>query len=294
MEYIKNNYQNIFGKVITFASVSYFIYFLITNINFFNDLFKFSLLYVFIILFLNFLNILFMSNINLFILKSINVKLNFYQSLEVSVKNSLGNITTPFKLGVVYKISYLKKFFNLKLPDFIYANTIFSFINLLPALIFLITYFLLNKSISLEYKNHYLLIFLVFILFIILFFKTKQFKFLFKKSKKVNLKSINSFYVQINNLLYFINSSFIVWLIILGINENYLFFSAITYNSINTAVSIVTLTPGNIGIKEASISFLNNLHGLDIYLIILISFIERFLSLISLIIFDMILNKRNN
>ena len=104
---IKKFYR-FFSSFILILSVCYFGYFIINNAEQFKNLRNIAFQGILIIFLLKVFNVFFLSNINLNILKNMNIYLSNKESLDVTVKNTLGNLSSPFKLGSGYKLTYLK------------------------------------------------------------------------------------------------------------------------------------------------------------------------------------------
>ena len=97
--------------VITISSIIYFIYFIRTNTDLLKNFENISFIELVIIFMLKLLSIFCLSNININILQNLNINLHQRESAELTIRNTLGNLTTPFKLGTGFKVSFLKKVF---------------------------------------------------------------------------------------------------------------------------------------------------------------------------------------
>mgnify|MGYP001329434821 CR=1 FL=1 len=282
--------------VIYIFSLIYFVYFLFENSDLFINLKNMNILSIFVVLLLKGLNIIFLSNINLNILQKLNIKLSNLQSLDLTIKNTLGNLTSPLKLGSGYKISYLKEKYDLKILDYIIWNTFYAYINIFPVLfIFLIYSLIVNKF---EIEN---IILLIVILLIVLYLSIKYFNFRYLLRKNTYYKVTFLYFskinlvIQLNNILFFISNSVICYLLLNSLNKDTIFFSALSYSFLASIVSLINVTPGNIGVKEVLIISLNQIHGIGYKFIIITSFIERLASFICLFLFQILLKaKRNN
>lgn len=264
-------------KVIIFiSSIFYFIYFIFENLQFFLDLQKIKLDFIFLVLILKILNILFLSNINLRILNNLKINLNFMESFEITIKNTLGNLSSPLKLGSGYKITYLKEHYKLEIKNYILLNTFFSILNLIPIFLIFILYNIFNSQVR-DFKIVGIVTIISFLvtLFLIVF---QNFQFL----KTLKIFSKNNLHIHVNNILFFLSNTFIVYIIANQLLPYSSFFSALAFTSLGFVVNLVNLTPGNIGIKESVLFIFENIHGYSLYLLIFISFLERFISLITL------------
>ena len=291
--------MNISSKVVNFLKVTvlvssllYFGYFIFKNFEQFKNFSNFNIQTIAILLSLKFINIYLLSNLNIYILKNIGINLKNIESTKLTVRNTLGNLSSPLKLGSGYKLSYLKEKYDIKINEYLFITTFYSIFNLIPIfLIFLIYSFLGNQKTIL---NNLIIMFLIFFGLVFTTFSIQKLPY-FKKintglSKK--LISKNNLIIQINNILFFLSSSIIVYLIVINLSNIDSFYSSISYNFLGAFVNIVNLTPGNIGIKEGLIISFNNIHKIGFDLVIITSFVERFLSLIALFVTQIIV--RNN
>tara|TARA_B100000900_G_scaffold254891_1_gene217171 strand:- start:1621 stop:2502 length:882 start_codon:yes stop_codon:yes gene_type:complete len=281
-------FLNFIKKIIFFGSIFYFLYFLSENKAIFDQLFNLSFYEIFAILIAKLSNIIFLSYTNLFILKNLQIKMSLAESINITVNNIIGNLVTPFKLGSGYKISYLKQHYNFKIKDYIYWNSYFSIIVLLPilalfvVLIFNFEFFQLNMN-----AGFFILILLLIGIFyylitkIFVYFTNYDLNSLFIFNKD-NLK------IQINYFLFFLGSTLITFLIARNLIYNFNYLSSFSYNFLNSFVNLINLTPGNIGIKEGFIIFFNKLHNIQFEFVIVISFIERLATFIVSFIFQFI------
>jgi len=289
----KENIFKFFKFFVFFASLIYFFYFIYENEKFFDQIKNFSPVLLLAIVMLKILNNLFLAKINIYILKNLSIELDILKSLEITTRNTLGNMVSPFKLGTGYKISFLKNFYNLNIPNYIYVNSLYAIFNLFPVLLI----FLLFAIIFADSKTYIYVIFIGILVFsFLIFIYVKNLfgkKNLFAILNQVNLISINNLKIQVNNLLLFFSGTLITFLIIYELNSELLFFPSITYNTLFSISGLVQLTPGNIGIKEGFIAFFNNLHQLSTYTIIITSFIERFISIVVLFLLQIYINFKN-
>ena len=290
-----NNFKlfRILKVSIFFVSLIYFLYFLFEYKNFFSDLTIFSIPTLLTIFVLKIFNIVFLSNINLGILKNLNINLTQFESLDVTNKNTLGNLTSPFKLGTGYKISYLKSHFDINIKDYIIVSTLYGLLNLIPIVIIFCLLALVFGELSEIYNYLLSLVTLLYLFFCIYLLRGKLISKYFKVVSSLEIFNKNNLFIQINNVLFFLNTSVIVWIIINQINVEKDFLSAIAYTSVGSFVNLVNITPGNIGVQESLLILFKNLHGLNAYTIVFVSFLERLMSLIALFIFQYVLAKKS-
>jgi len=291
--------MNINSKVVNFlkvtvlvSSILYFVYFIFKNFEQFKNFSNFKLQTVAILLSLKFINIYLLSNLNIFILKNIGINLKNIESAKLTVKNSLGNLSSPMKLGSGYKLLYLKAKYDMKVNEYFFITTFYSIFNLIPIfLIFLIFSFLGNQRTIL---NNLMITLFIFFGLVFATFSIQKFPYFKKINTGISKRLIsrNNLIIQTNSILFFLSSSIIVYLIIINLSNIDSFYSSVSYNFLGSFVNLVNLTPGNIGIKESLIISFNNIHKIGFELVIITSFVERFLSLIALFVTQIIV--RNN
>jgi len=291
--------MNINSKVVNFlkvtvlvSSILYFVYFIFKNFEQFKNFSNFNLQTVAILLSLKFINIYLLSNLNIFILKNIGINLKNIESAKLTVKNSLGNLSSPMKLGSGYKLLYLKEKYDMKVNEYFFITTFYSIFNLIPIfLIFLIFSFLGNQRTIL---NNLMITLFIFFGLVFATFSIQKFPYFKKINTGISKRLIsrNNLIIQTNSILFFLSSSIIVYLIIINLSNIDSFYSSVSYNFLGSFVNLVNLTPGNIGIKESLIISFNNIHKIGFELVIITSFVERFLSLIALFVTQIIV--RNN
>ena len=291
--------MNINSKVVNFlkvtvlvSSILYFVYFIFKNFEQFKNFSNFNLQTVAILLSLKFINIYLLSNLNIFILKNIGINLKNIESAKLTVKNSLGNLSSPMKLGSGYKLLYLKEKYDMKVNEYFFITTFYSIFNLIPIfLIFLIFSFLGNQRTIL---NNLMITLFIFFGLVFATFSIQKFPYFKKINTGISKRLIsrNNLIIQTNSILFFLSSSIIVYLIIINLSNIDSFYSSVSYIFLESFVNLVSLTPGNIGIKESLIISFNNIHKIGFELVIITSFVERFLSLIALFVTQIIV--RNN
>ena len=279
-----------FKILIIVMSILYFIYFALNNYSQFLVLEKIGIIGLFSIFILKFLNIIFLSNMNLHLLRNFDIRLNNIESIDLTIKNTLGNLSSPFRLGSGYKITYLKSKYNLKIKEYIYWSSWVSIINLYPLfLIFIIFYISEQESLS---TTLLLVITLTFISQFVIVPITKIFRNRLNIKSDFHLISKNNLMIQINNILFFLSTSLVIFTVINSISDEISFYSVVAYNFLGSFINLISFTPGNIGIKEGLIILFNDLHLISYELIIITSFVERLASIITLFVFQFILQKK--
>lgn len=273
-------------NLIIFSSLIYFVFFISDNFEQFLKLRYFGLINIFVIVILKILSFIFLSNMNLFTLKIINISLTKLESFNITIKNALGNLALPLKLGSGYKFTYLKNKFNFRNSQFIYLWTFISVLSIFPNGIIFISYLLYDSKI--KFTEFLLSIFLVLALMFFLVYITKNLTLLKKFGSIHTFKYFSEFNikVQIYYFFYFLIDSIVIFLIIRNIDSKYNFISAITFSFISLIISLLNLTPGNIGIKEGTIIMLNSIHGINFEIVIIVSIIDRILSFITLFVLE--------
>ena len=286
---INSNFVNFLKAIVFVCSLLYFGFFVFNNFEQFKNFSNFNLQTIATLLFLKFLNIYLLSNLNIFILKNLGINLKNIESIKLTVRNTLGNLSSPLKLGSGYKLSYLKEKYDIKINEYLFITTFYSIFNLIPIfLIFLIFSIIGNQKTVINN-----LIIIIFIFFGLVFLTLSIQKLPYFKKINIGISktliSKNNLIIQLNNILFFLSSSFIVYLIIINLSNLDSFYASVSYNFLGSFVNIVNLTPGNIGIKEGLIITFNNIHKIGFNLVIITSFLERFLSFIALFVTQIII-----
>lgn len=230
------------------------------------------------------LGIIFMrANMSNQILKTFNVHLSTKEWMGLGVINSLMQYVLPLRSGTLVKSLYLKKIYNFNISEsasiMIYSNficyqTIFSFLFLF------FTYNKISTTFELPYITHVVLLFgtLFFlgILFMLILEKihiadTSQSKL----GKRVN-RILHLFVEGMKNinrnipLLIFIIISYIGIFLFEGLRFYYAymamdvllpFLKMLIITAMNYAGTIITITPGQLGIQEVLISFTSQFLG---------------------------------
>ena len=237
-----------FRNFIFLISISYFIYFAFNNYSQFFVVEKIGIIGIFLIFFLKSLNIIFLSNINLYLLRNFDIRLSNSDSIDLTIKNTLGNLSSPFRLGSGYKITYLKSKYNLRIKDYIYWSSWVSIINLYPLfLIFIIFYINVHEAFSITVL---LIVTFTFISLFIIVPITKIIRNRLNIKSNFVLLSRNNFMIQINNILFFLSTSLVIFTVINAISDELSFYSGIAYNFLGSFINLISITPGNIGVKE--------------------------------------------
>ena len=234
-------------------------------------------------------------NQNLYLTK--NIQISFIETLELIIKSTAGNLSTPLNLGTGYKFHYLKKNYNLTYKENLSINIYFSiFINLVYVLLLIsisLTNYIRGRSIFLNLTILWLLIFFTgLFLFLILYkdYKMKWFNFF----NTYSLKSLNLRFRNIVNL--FILSSLLIlisilsyWYVFRLIDLEIDNLQIVAYVCFLGLANIIKFTPGNFGINETVLIVSGLYHGITALDVIIVSIIFRFFSWINILIFTFFL-----
>ena len=267
------------------TSIVYFCYFIYNNISILDNLKNFDIQVIALIILLKVINVKLLANINLYILKYLDIKLTNSESLDLTVKNTLGNLSSPLRLGSGYKLSYLKNRYNFKIKDFLIWHTFFGILNLFPLMLIFFMY-AIYFDVDLI-VNNLILIFGVVALFITFLYLIENDVVKQRYSINFSFFSKNNLLIQTNNVLFFFSNSLIVFIILESLAVKISFFSALAYSFLSSFVNLLNVTPGNIGVKEGLIILFNQVHKISYLSIIVTSFIERLASLIVLFCFQL-------
>ena len=258
----------------------YFIYFFIDytieNQDNLKYVFKDSIQFLFIIIFLKILIILLNSLIFKKIVQILGIKINFPKANELTILNYLGNLVGPMKLGAGMRIEYLRQNYDMSIKNFVIKNFSFTaYTQLIYISIFIFALYI-DKKIGITY-----LIILLLIMFLNLFLLNKN--TIFEKDNILNIKDF--LYSSIFNVsilaLFFIGVSIVILEVNLVLGYSYHFLKGIYIFEGISLTNIVNLTPANLGIREFSLLFINSLHQLNLDSLIEIGIIDRFCSLAS-------------
>lgn len=287
--------KNIVNNLITFSMLIFIVIYLYNNKNLLDGV-NFNLLILLEILFFSIARYLISSLIDIKLFENVNVKLKFYESLNLTIINTFGNIAAPMRVGSGLKVSYLKTKHDLTIYKYFVVNTHYAIFHLFISLVILLFVILINEE---KYRYEMLLSITFLFLFTILLFliiknfdiskyKNKINKYIFDLISLLNFNVINKnifqiiFYSLLHLLFGFIN----LYLIFRLIGFDNMFLESIYFNLITNLSSILTITPGNIGILELIHIIFRELYRLETGQVVFISIISRFVSLISLLILN--------
>ena len=237
--------------------------------------------------------------IDIKLLQNFDVSLSFSESLNLTVLNTFGNLIAPLKVGSGIKIAYLKSKHKLSIYKYLIINTQYSFLYLaLSGFLLFFVIFIYEE----EYENQAGILLFIFSASIILFFIfVRRFNFENKKDKynkyfydfismfnfttiRLNIKNIILF-----SLLHLFFGFMNIFLIFLFLKFDNKFLESLYFNLITNLSSIVTLTPGNIGLLEIVHILFKELYTLTTFQVIIVSVASRVSSLTSLLMLNIYL-----
>lgn len=274
-------------KLIGVISVLFLIYFISENIEFL-DLFKtLNLIEIGFIVLLIVLRIYINSLQTMHLYKFIDISIKKSESINLFLKSNLANSLTFMNLGGGYKAIFFKKYFNLKFKNYLFLNTIFSFYKIL---IYLLLFFLLlmfnNKFNSYIYLLFFLLPFVLYFIFSLIIPEKLNFWIAKIKNHKVLFLKLN-----INIFFLFFLNTFILFRYFQLFNFSNSYEDIIVYFLVGFITSLINVTPGNIGFKEAVLIFSSGLHKVAEIEILTISLFSRVLEIIVLLVFSILIDK---
>tara|TARA_B100000242_G_scaffold216040_1_gene157674 strand:+ start:5369 stop:6274 length:906 start_codon:yes stop_codon:yes gene_type:complete len=292
------NFKKIINNLITTSMIIFFVYYFYQNRNLIStDDFNFVFIIPIIIFSIGryFINAL----IDIKLLQNFDVSLSFSESLNLTVLNTFGNLIAPLKVGSGIKIAYLKSKHKLSIYKYLIINTQYSFLYLaLSGFLLFFVIFIYEE----EYENQAGILLFIFSALIILFFIfVRRFNFENKKDKynkyfydfismfnfttiRLNIKNIILF-----SLLHLFFGFMNIFLIFLFLKFDNKFLESLYFNLITNLSSIVTLTPGNIGLLEIVHILFKELYTLTTFQVIIVSVASRVSSLTSLLMLNIYL-----
>tara|TARA_B100000131_G_scaffold321970_1_gene374406 strand:- start:1728 stop:2633 length:906 start_codon:yes stop_codon:yes gene_type:complete len=295
------NYKNILNNLVTISIFIFIGIYLYNNKNLIESV-DFRLAYLFPILFLSISRYLINSIIDIKLLENVGLKIKFYESLNLTVVNTFGNIAGPMKIGSGLKVTYLKTKHKLSFYKYFVINTQYAILHLLGSLIILLVTVFINED---RYKNEVLVLITILIssLFLAFIFiknfdfeknKTKLNKYFFDLISVFNFKviKVNKLELIFHSLTHLLFGFINLYLIFKLVGFDSMFIESVYFNLITSLSSVATITPGNIGILELIHVLFKELYSLSAGEVVFISVISRIASLISLMTLN-ILTKIN-
>ena len=292
------NFKKIINNLITASMVIFFVYYFYQNRNLISTD-DFNFVFIIPIIIFSIGRYLINALIDIKLLQNFDVSLSFSESLNLTVLNTFGNLIAPLKVGSGIKIAYLKSKHKLSIYKYLIINTQYSFLYLALSGFLLFSVIFIYEE---EYENQAGILLFIFSTLIILFFIfVRKFNFENKKDKynkyffdfismfnfttiRLNIKNIILF-----SLLHLFFGFMNIFLIFLFFKFDNKFLESLYFNLITNLSSIVTLTPGNIGLLEIVHILFKELYTLTTFQVIIVSVASRVSSLTSLLMLNIYL-----
>jgi len=284
-----------------FFLVAFAIYFAY-NLNDFKILLDIKIYYLFIIALLQFSVILVNAYFFIFILDGFKLKVNFKESLLITILSAIGNYFTPFRGGAGIRAIYLKRkhaFSYSKFLSTLAGNYIIVFlINSLIALLSLSILLGSGKHVGIEAILLFAGIFMSLTIIILFPISTK-----FLPWKKIALV-VNGWNELIKNkpliiklialtLLNAFLGIFLYYIELYAIGVKTNLFYATIFSSISAISLLLSLTPGSLGIRESLLVLFQSSIALETSEILAASVVDRgiyFFVMIILALFIRLIN----
>jgi len=267
---------------IYFFSILYFIFYFFSNPEILYQLknleFSELLSLFFIRIFIFTLAALYLKEL----ISGFKIKISFLESFKVSNNSNLLNYFTPFRGGAGYRALYFKNMYNLNFKNFsktLIIYYIFTFVQCTGVLLIC----LMNPQ-----KFNY------FFVFSIIFFSITAFLFFNKKYSftneirnilNINVVLLRVFFIQLALLASFaLNNYFIFKFLNINLNYN----SVLILTCIGVLSTLLSLTPGSIGVREAFFIYFNDLINLTTFEIMQHSLLDRSINIVLLVSFFII------
>ena len=289
------SFKTIINNLFTTSMIIFFTYYFYQNRNLISsDDFNFVLIIPIILISIGryFINAL----IDIKLLQNFDVNLSFSESLNLTVFNTFGNLIAPLKVGSGIKIAYLKSKHKLSIYKYLIINTQYSFLYLALSGFLLFSVIFIYEE---EYKDQSRILLFIFSVFIILFFIfVKRYNFENKKDKYnkyffdfISMFNFTTIRLNVKNIIFFsilhLFFGFInIFLIFLFLKFDNKFLESLYFNLITNLSSVVSITPGNIGLLEIIHIIFKELYTLTTFQVIVVSVASRVASLTSLLILN--------
>lgn len=303
------NYKAYFSYIFLIIFLYAFYSYIQENIEMLNQISSFKISYIFPIFLISFINYVMKARININIYSFSKIQLSLLESLRIVSRSTAINLSGPANIGAGYKMHYLKKKYGLNIIENFSINTAYSFyLNYFYIIIiFLIT--LATERGEAEnsiYLNLFLLL-IIFALFIFLkIINSKEIEKINIKFLKDNIEKLllgfqlfkndieSAKKLFITSIIYTLISIIYIQTVMNSVGFDITLYSLLVLHCLSSVVSLIKLTPGNIGFLEVSLIFFQNLHGITTNQIIVFSMISRIISFITLLLFfsyDKYINK---
>jgi len=206
---------------------------------------------------------------NIEILKVFDVNLNLKEGLYLSSVTFLGNLLLPARSGGAIRLIYLNKKYKLKKEALISQFSYFFVVSIFINSFFLLISMLILRE-NLNVTNYIFLVVVIIILFLssYLLFKTLKINTVENKNRFLNFinktkqdwqKIVSNFKIQKKLIIFTLINFFVFYLethIILSrlfVESNVI--KLLFFNSSSVIGSLIGVTPGSLGLKEAFILF---------------------------------------
>ena len=298
------NFKNILNNLITISIFIFIGVYLYNNKSLIESV-NFNWLYLFPVLFFSICRYLISAIIDIKLFENVGVKIKFYESLNLTVLNTFGNIAGPMKLGSGLKVTYLKTKHKLSIYKYFAINTQYAILHLLGSLIILLTIVFINEN---RYKNETLTLMALLISALILIFifikhfnfeenKDRFNKYFFDLITIFNFKiiKVNKFELIFHSLSHLLFGFINLYLIFKMVGFDSMFIESVYFNLITSLTSVATITPGNIGILELIHILFKELYSLSSGEVVFLTLATRIVSLFSLMALNIFtkINKSN-
>jgi uncharacterized membrane protein YbhN (UPF0104 family) len=294
-----------FGIIVTTVFLFLFVYYLIEEPKFLEILSTTKPSIIFAILSLSFIRICLISVQNIFLFRILNINLTFKEAFKIVYINRAGNQLLPLKLGSGYKAHYFIKKLNVPTIQYLYLNAgQFAVSLIVTFIIFFISVNLSSNFYSENFLNliNILLSFLVFLgifTYVLIFYLNTKNKL---DEKSIYYKIYSGLKILItanrNQFLFLITTISIILLniyMLFYISDMYVLNSSIyeasKLYSAGVLSTLVQITPGNIGVSEAVLIYLQDLYIFKTSEILAISLVGRTTELLLLIILNFFVKK---
>ena len=283
----------------TFVSIFFIAFQIYKNIEILETI-KYIPTYFILIIFFYVLRLISRAYTNHYLYKNVNIDLPFFDSLTITLINGLGNYLGPLKAGSGMKVAYLNKKFNLKIIDYMSINTQYSSIYFIASAS-IATVIIILKSNENQSMYAVLLVFLIliFILSISLIRKinlntleNSKIYFIEKLIKIIKFESIknNKLNIFLFTSLHALFGFFAIYFCLSIMSVDNTFLDAIFIGSMTQLSTVISVTPGNIGIVEGILFVFRSVYTLNLEQILLFSVISRIFVLIAMLLLNIFLS----
>lgn len=287
---------------LTFISILLILFLLNKNLELLKTL-KNVPKYYLLVLFFYIFRYIFRAIINYYLYSNIEIHIPFYESLTITLINGLGNFFGPLKVGSGMKIAYLNKKFSVKIIDYLSLNTQYSAIYFMFSLLIAIIFLIINIEATQQLKLYYLFSLIVVMLIILyciylirkLNISNSSFYLIQKLKEIMEFRAIkkNKARLVLFTIFHSILGFLAIFYILKIMNFESTFSDAIFIGSMTQISTIITITPGNIGIMEGFLYLFRSMYRLNLGEIVIFSIISRIFVLFSMFILSIFISIKN-